>query len=145
MLPGLEKLPDDLVTLAAQEFLQNIPALVIRLRMRMPEMAWSLNLSSNSLNLLSGLLNEGIAPVAGDQIVAGVNKSLIVEITAYLGSVVVRNLFGEWHTPAAGESELFLTYRYRGGQKIAYPFSDVVEMMLQGEFDLTRWYQALSE
>ena len=142
-LPGLEKLPADLAALDAQEFLEDVPDLVNRLRMRVPNEAWSLNLSPGSLDLLSRLLNEGIAPATGDYIVGGVNRSLIVEVTAYLGSTIVRNLNGKWHKPADARSEPYVTYRYSNQGKSAYPFADVVEMAMQGEFDLAGWYRLL--
>ncbi len=142
-LPGLEKLPDALAILDANEFLENVTNLVSRLRMRVPSEAWSLNLSPGSLDLLSRLLNEGIASIAGDHIVNGVNRSLIVEVTAYLGSAVVRNLNGKWRKPADVKSEPYVTYSYGDHHRSAYPFADVVEMATQGEFDLAGWYRLL--
>jgi hypothetical protein len=48
---GLERVPDELTVLDAQEFLANTEILVIELRMRFPHAAWSLNLSPGSLDL----------------------------------------------------------------------------------------------
>ena len=142
-LPGLEKLPEDLAILDADEFLDNVLTLVSQLRMRVPNEAWFLNLSPGSLDLLSRLLNEGIVPQAEDHIVTGINKSLVVEVTAYLGSIVVRNLNGKWHKPADAKSEPYVLYRHEGRYKSAYPFGDAIEMAVEGEYDLARWYRLL--
>ncbi len=142
-LPGLEKLPDDLYILDPNEFLENIPNLVNRLRMRAPKEAWSLNLSLDSLVLLSRLLNEGVMRRVEDHIVARINKSVVVEVTAYLGSVVVRNLNGVWRKPADAKSEPYVLYLHEGQRKSAHPFGDVLEMAVEGEYDLARWYRLL--
>jgi hypothetical protein len=142
-LTGVGKFPDDLYALDANEFLANVPTLVTRLRMRVPNEAWSLNLSPGSLALLSRLLNEGFVPQAGDHIVAGINKSVVEEVTAYLGSVVVRSLNGKWRKPADAKSEPYVLYRHEGRRKSAYPFGDALEMAVEGEYDLERWYRLL--
>lgn len=129
--------------LDADEFLENVLTLVSQLRMRVPHEAWSLNLSPGSLGLLSRLLNEGMVPRAEDHILTGINKSVVVEVTAYLGSVVVRSFNSEWHKPADAESEPYVLYRCDGRYRSVYPLGDAIEMAVEGEYDLARWYRLL--
>ena len=75
--------------------------------------------------------------------VNGVNTTLITEVAAYLGSTLTHNLNGQWHEFSDSGSEPYITCKQGNLYKFAYPFSDVVEMALQGEFDLTRWYRLL--
>jgi hypothetical protein len=70
---------------------------------------------------------------------------IIVEVSAYLGSTVVQNLNGKWHMPAEAGSEPYVTYHRGDHTKCVYPFSDVVEMAAQDEFDLAGWYRLLHE
>ena len=66
--------------------------------MRDPQLAWSLNLSSDSLKVLDQYLD----PIFGSLIAPGlsideiIDRNLIEEVTAYMGEVIVRNNFGFW-------------------------------------------------
>lgn len=145
-LPSIETLPEDLTSLDAQMFIESVPTLVCRLRMRLPGEAWALNLSPASLDLLSRLLNEGKLPVSPeDHVMNGLNATLITEVAAYLGSTLAHILNSQWHRPSDSGAEPYMTYRQGNLCKSAYPFSDVVEMAVQGEFDLAGWYRLLHE
>jgi hypothetical protein len=72
-----------------------------------------------------------------------IDKSLVLQTAAYLGSIVVHNLNGSWHKTSGAIEEPFVVYHSGERRRIAYPYADVVEMMLEGEIYLTDWYRSL--
>ncbi len=98
-LPGLHEVSHNLHIEDPRYFLEQVPTLIAQLRLRSLTLTRSLDLSPNSLDSLDqhlaavvdGILSRGL------QVAQAIDRSLVHEIVAYVGQVVVLNKHGQWH------------------------------------------------
>jgi hypothetical protein len=147
---GRRVLPDDLRIHNQKRFLESVPDLILSLRMRDPQLAWSLNLSPKSLVILDQYVDTLIDDMLqqGKDLSDNIDRRLLEELTAYVGEVIIRNNFGYWkedldefssgplvvyRVPRAdNESEA----RYRGFDI----YNRVLTQFLEAEL-FARWYE----
>jgi len=150
-LPGRSRLPKDLYVEDQQAFLQQIPELITRLRMRRPATALALNLSEASLHALDLVIAEVVNALPGgySRIADAIDRDLLRQTTAYVGEVIVRNRNGRWQTnsvePASGPKVVFpmtqLTAITAGRWKEIDIYEHVLVTILEGD-TFTGWYSS---
>jgi hypothetical protein len=109
-LPGRQQLARDLSAADGNVFLQQIPALLTRIRMRRPALALALNLSEASLPVLDREVAEVIEGLPGgySRLAETLELDWLKQVTAYVGETVVRNRDGRWRLEPEGTGHALL-------------------------------------
>lgn len=149
-LPGLSTMPTDLYITNQKQFLNEVPDLITKLRMRNPANAWRLNLSTSSLALLDQYIAAEVDPIIlkGLDVAEVIDRNFLREVTAYVGEVIVQNKNGWWQVDVKGSSSGPLVVFPIKAKKRQYKTIDLYEHILtafvEGE-SLVKWYEMETE
>jgi hypothetical protein len=149
-LPGREPVAHDLSALDGSNFLQQIPALLARLRMRQPALAFALNLSEASLRALGRVVANGIDGLPGGyaRLAETLDLAWLQQVTAYVGETIVRNRDGRWRLELEGGGHALLVdfkVEARAGSPPRRKAVDISEHVLVAILEggsLADWYLA---
>ncbi len=149
-LPGRRLTPKDLVISDPSEFLQQVPQLIARLRLRIPMRAWGLDLSPASLIILDEYLSREVDRILeqGLEVDEAIDRDLLKELTAYIGEVFVHDKGARWRIssehPNTGPR---IVFQVADGSSVARRpkaidvYHHILKVAVEGE-SLSRWYSA---
>lgn len=146
-LPGLHDVSHNLHIKDSRDFIEHVPDLVARLKLRHPKFTESLDFSSNSLSALDEYLADVVDDILSRDlpIAQTIDRELIHEVVAYVGQVVILNKHGQWQM--SNEKDHF-------GPLVVFPVSQsnkplnrafdigfqVLTALIEGE-PLSSWYE----
>jgi hypothetical protein len=149
-LPGRSEMPRDLYIADQQQFLEQIPDLIEKLRMRYPTNAWRLNLSPSSLAILDDYIAAEVDEIIqqGLDVAEMIDRNLLREVTAYVGEVILRSKNGWWRVDDSedclGPSVVFPIKTSGRATEVYYKAIDIYDHILTLFVEggsLTHWYE----